>query len=79
MDAAGLDEVWFVVSPQNPFKQRGGLLDDAARMAMVRAALAGEPRLRPCDVELSLPLPSYTWRTLCRLRHDHPPASSPCS
>lgn len=72
MGAAGLDEVWFVVSPQNPFKQREGLLDDAARMAMVRAALAGEPQLRPCDVELSLPLPSYTWRTLCRLRHDHP-------
>jgi nicotinate-nucleotide adenylyltransferase len=72
LEAAGLDEVWFVVSPQNPFKQNSDLLDDAARMAMVTAALEGEPRLKPCGVELTMPRPSYTWHTLCRLRSEHP-------
>lgn len=70
--AAGLDEVWFVVSPQNPFKRQADLLDDEARMEMVRAALAGKPHLRPCDIELGMPRPSYTWLTLGRLSHDHP-------
>lgn len=74
LSAAGLDEVWFVVSPQNPFKQQSALLDDAARMEMVEAALAGETRLRPCGIELSMPRPSYTWHTLCRLRRDYPGA-----
>lgn len=71
-EAAGLDEVWFVVSPQNPFKRQADLLGDAARMEMVTAALAGEQGLKPCGVELGMPLPSYTWRTLCRLRRDCP-------
>ncbi len=71
-DALGLDEVWFVVSPQNPLKRQDELLDDAARLLMVRAALEGEERLRPCGVELSLPRPSYTWRTLCHLRRTCP-------
>ena len=42
----GLDEVWFVVSPQNPLKPAAGLLDDSARMAMVEVALAGEEGLK---------------------------------
>lgn len=63
----GLDEVWFVVSPQNPLKDCGSLLADDGRMAMVRAALAGEEGLRPCDFELGLPRPSYTWHTLAAL------------
>ena len=71
-EAAGLDEVWFVVSPQNPFKRQADLLSDAARLEMVSAALAGEQGLKPCGVELGMPLPSYTWRTLCRLRRDCP-------
>lgn len=62
-----LDEVWFVVSPQNPLKPPGSLLGDAARLAMVEAALEGEARLCPCGVELGLPRPSYTWNTLCHL------------
>ena len=72
LGALGLDEVWFVVSPQNPFKVGERLLDDAARMMMVRAALEGEERLRPCDVELGLPRPSYTWNTLCHLARTCP-------
>ena len=41
----GLDEVWFVVSPQNPFKQLSELLDDDKRLQLVRLALEGEPQL----------------------------------
>lgn len=75
LKTAGLDEVWFVVSPQNPFKRQSYLLDDNARMEMVRAALADEQQLRPCDIELTMPRPSYTWLTLQQLGHEHPELS----
>ncbi len=61
---AYMDEVWFVVSPQNHFKQRGSLLEDAQRLAMVQAAVEGNPRLQACDIEFHLPTPSYTAVTL---------------
>ena len=51
LSLAGLDEVWFVVSPQNPFKRNDVLLDDALRLEMVRLALEGEPHLVPCDYD----------------------------
>ena len=64
LSIARLDEVWFVVSPQNPFKQGDDLLDDALRLEMVRLALKDEPRMAASDYECHLPRPSYTWRTL---------------
>ena len=51
----GLDEVWFMVSPQNPLKQNRQLLDDNQRFRLVQLALNDEPRLRPCDYEFHLP------------------------
>lgn len=70
---AGLaDEVWFMVSPQNPFKRDLHLLDDTLRLAMVRKALAGEPHLVASDYEFSLPRPSYTLNTLRHLAADYP-------
>lgn len=68
----GLDEVWFMVSPQNPLKQNRQLLDDSQRLRLVGLALDGEPRLRPCDYEFHLPKPSYTWNTLQALEKDYP-------
>lgn len=71
-EKAGLDEVWFMVSPQNPLKERDTLLDDARRLEMARTALEGETRLKACDYEFSLPRPSYTWHTLQLLWRDYP-------
>ena len=68
----GLDEVWFMVSPQNPLKQNRQLLDDNQRFRLVQLALNDEPRLRPCAYEFHLPKPSYTWNTLQSLKKDFP-------
>lgn len=72
LDKAGLDEIWFVVSPQNPLKQRGQLLDDDKRLQMVKEALAHEPHMTASDYEFHLPRPSYMWDTLQSLSHDYP-------
>jgi len=69
---AGLDEVWFMVSPQNPLKQQADLLDDQLRYQLVQLALHGEEGLVACDYELHLPKPSYTWNTLQHLSEDYP-------
>ena len=70
---AGLDEVWFVVSPMNPFKKAApDLLDDKKRLQMVETALAHEPELKACDFEFRLPKPSYTWRTLQAIAKQYP-------
>lgn len=66
------DEVWFVVSPRNPFKVGQRLAPDKLRLQLVEEALKGEPGMRATDVEFSLPRPSYTWHTLERLWRDYP-------
>ena len=72
-EKAGLDEVWFMVSPQNPFKQAAtDLLDDSLRFELVEKALKGESQLKACNYEFHLPKPSYTWHTLQALSKDYP-------
>ena len=72
-EKAALDEVWFMVSPMNPFKKTAtDLLDDHLRLEMVEKALEGEPRLKACDYEFYLPKPSYTWHTLQAMSKDYP-------
>ena len=72
-EKAGLDEVWLMVSPQNPFKKEAtDLLDDLSRLEMVREAVRDEERLKASDYEFRLPKPSYTWHTLQALIHDYP-------
>lgn len=66
-----LEEIWFVVSPQNPFKQQQTLMPDEFRLQLVREAIGDYPRFRVCDVELRLPRPSYTIDTLAALSAHH--------
>jgi nicotinate-nucleotide adenylyltransferase len=67
-----LDQVWFVVSPQNPFKKATSLLHAFDRFDMVQQAIADNGRLRATDIEFSMPKPSYTIDTLARLGEKFP-------
>jgi nicotinate-nucleotide adenylyltransferase len=67
-----LDEVWLVVSPQNPFKNPGNLLNENHRLNLVRTAIEGEIRLKASNVEFKLPRPSYTVNTLAYLKEKYP-------
>lgn len=67
-----LDEVWLMVSPQNPLKRDWHLLDDDKRLSLARMALHGVEGVKACDYEFQLPRPSYTWNTLQHLAHDYP-------
>ena len=67
-----LDEVWFLVSPQNPFKANMTLFDDTKRLELVKLAVAGDSRLFASDFEFHLARPSYTFHTLEALRIAYP-------
>ncbi len=67
-----LGEIWFVVSPHNPLKEKVQLLDDRLRLQMVKKAIAGNPNFKVTDIEFNLPKPSYTIDTLEKLKADHP-------
>lgn len=69
---AGLDKVWFLVTPHNPLKRQEGLMDEKDRLAMVRIALEKEPNLKASDYEFHLERPSFTWNTLQHLSKDYP-------
>ena len=67
-----VDEVWLMVSPQNPLKQDLTLLDEQERLAMAQLAVAPYPTLKASDFEFTLPRPSYTYHTLQALRAAYP-------
>jgi nicotinate-nucleotide adenylyltransferase len=72
LNETSLDEVWFVVSPQNPFKPSATLLNEYDRLHLVRKATEEDVRLKALDVEFGLPKPSYTATTLAYLAEKHP-------
>ena len=71
-ETTDLKKVWFVVSPQNPFKPGKGLLHEFDRFDMVRAAVHDHYKIEVSDVEFHLPKPSYTIHTLVYLTEKHP-------
>ena len=71
-ETTDLKKVWFVVSPQNPFKASKGLLHEFDRYDMVRAAIYDNSKLEVSDVEFHLPKPSYTIHTLVHLQEKYP-------
>ncbi len=68
----GLDEIWFLITPQNPLKKQTELMDDNLRLEMARAAVADYPKFKVSDFEFSLPKPSYTIDTLDALKAAYP-------
>jgi nicotinate-nucleotide adenylyltransferase len=67
-----LEQLWFVVSPQNPLKEKQSLLQDYHRLEMVRLAIGDDERFRASDIEFRLPRPSYTIDTLAYLEEKYP-------
>ncbi|MEZ4793618.1 MAG: nicotinate (nicotinamide) nucleotide adenylyltransferase [Gelidibacter sp.] len=67
-----LDQVWFVVTPQSPFKAKSSMLDNHQRLEMVFRATKDYTKLRPSDIEFSLPQPNYTINTLVYLQEKFP-------
>ena len=72
LENSDMDELWFVVSPQNPFKEKKSLLSDYNRLDMVELAIKEYPKMRASNVEFSLPQPSYTIDTLTYLHEKYP-------
>ncbi|MFH4966660.1 nicotinate (nicotinamide) nucleotide adenylyltransferase [Gaetbulibacter sp. M240] len=67
-----LDQVWFVVTPHNPFKKKQTLLDNYQRLELVYRATKDYSKLQPCDIEFDLPQPNYTINTLVHLEEKYP-------
>lgn len=67
-----IQQLWFIVSPQNPFKEETHLLKDYHRLAMVNRAIEDDNRFRASNIEFKLPRPSYTIDTLVYLQEAHP-------
>lgn len=65
-------EIWFVLSPQNPFKASSGLWPESEREKRLKKALEPYPAFHLCDAELHLPKPSYTIQTLSFLHQEYP-------
>lgn len=72
IEFAGLEKIWFMVTPQNPFKSNGELLDENQRLEMLEMAIDGDPKFAASDFEFNLPRPSYTVNTLAKLRETYP-------
>lgn len=72
LEQTDLDEVWYVVSPQNPFKSSNSLLHEFDRLEMVERALYDEDHMKASDIEFHMPRPSYTVDTLTYLQEKHP-------
>jgi nicotinate-nucleotide adenylyltransferase len=69
---ADLDQVWLVVSPHNPLKNKSALLANNHRLAMVKLAVDDSKKIKVSDIEFKLPVPSYTINTILHLKEKYP-------
>ncbi len=72
LNESNLQRIWFVVSPQNPFKQSRTLLNEYDRFYLAQKAVEKNDKLKVIDIEFSLPKPSYTVHTLAYLKEKYP-------
>ena len=72
LNETNLEQVWFVVSPQNPFKIQKHLLNEYDRLHLVKLAIEKSQQLKAVDIEFKLPKPSYTINTLTYLKEKYP-------
>ncbi len=72
IEFSDLEQLWFVISPHNPLKEKKSLLKDYHRLEMVRLAVEDDDRFRASDIEFKLPTPSYTIDTLVYLEEKNP-------
>lgn len=72
LEFSDLEQIFFVVSPQNPFKEKASLLEDYHRLALVKEAIGDSSRYYACDIEFKMPKPSYTIDTLTYLKEKYP-------
>lgn len=72
LNETDLQQVWFVVSPQNPFKQQKHLLNEYDRLHLINIAIEKSQNLKASDIEFKLPKPSYTINTLIYLKEKYP-------
>jgi nicotinate-nucleotide adenylyltransferase len=72
LNESDIDKVWFVVSPQNPFKNAESLLNNYDRLHLVSKATENDLRMKASDIEFHLPKPSYTVTTLAYLKEKYP-------
>ncbi|MCL6296324.1 nicotinate (nicotinamide) nucleotide adenylyltransferase [Jejuia spongiicola] len=72
VEHSNLDQIWFVVTPHNPFKKKSSLLDNYQRLEMVYRATKDYSKLKPSDIEFNLPQPNYTINTLTYLQEKYP-------
>lgn len=72
VEYSNLDEVWLIVTPQNPFKKKSSLLDNEHRYNMVWNLCDDYPKLKPSKIEFNLPQPNYTVHTLAYLQEKYP-------
>lgn len=67
-----LDQIWMMVTPHNPLKDKKSLLDDYQRLHMANLALENYPKIKASDFEFKLPQPNYTVNTLAHLQDKYP-------
>ena len=72
LEYSDMDKIWFVVSPQNPFKEKKSLLAEHHRLRLVDIAIEDDLRFKASNIEFSMPQPSYTVDTLAYLKEKHP-------